>query len=114
MPEKTRPRRLNRDGALPEDMWGEMMTTTTYLANRSPHAALGGKTPLLILHGKEADYCLLRTIGARGFVHIEQHTPKVQGKIWQGRVVDYWTSFAADPDAQNSTTGYINSDTTGR
>ena len=48
MPEKTRTRRLIWDGALPEDMWGrEIMLTAIYLANRSPHAALGGQDSVL-------------------------------------------------------------------
>ena len=47
------------------------------------------------------------------FVHIEQHTLTVLGKAWEGKLVDYWTSFAADLDTQNSSIGYINLDTTG-
>lgn len=46
-------------------------------------------------------------------VHIEQHSPTVQHKVREGKLVDYWTPFAADPDTQKSTTGYINSDTIG-
>lgn len=33
------------DGQFPKSMWGEMLFTAVFIANRSPHSSLGGETP---------------------------------------------------------------------
>lgn len=43
-----------------------------------------------MLHGKEAEYSILSTIGARVLVHIKQYVPKVQDKAWEGKLVGYY------------------------
>ena len=35
---------------LPKFLWGELMQTAAYLANRAPHAALKNATPYMALH----------------------------------------------------------------
>ena len=60
---------LMKDGDSPPFMWGELMFTATYLANRSPHSTLEGATPYSKMHNLEPDLTGLRAIGARAFVH---------------------------------------------
>ena len=45
---------LMKDGNFPPSLWGELIFTVAYLSNRSPHSALGGATPYLRLHDKDA------------------------------------------------------------
>ena len=47
------------------------MFTAAYLANRSPHLALGMTSPHQLLKGTEPDLKHLRVVGARALVHIE-------------------------------------------
>ena len=70
---------LLKDGNFPRNLWGELFFTAVYLANRSPHSALGGTTPFSRMHGKEAVLSDLRAIGSRAFVHIETHYEGRQG-----------------------------------
>ena len=67
---------LLKDGNFSLNMWGELLFTSVYLTNRSPHATLGGRTPFFKMFDKGADLSALRAIGSRAFVHIETHTPK--------------------------------------
>ena len=46
---------LMNDGDFPPFMWGELMFTATYLANRSPHSTLEGATPYSKMHNLEPD-----------------------------------------------------------
>ena len=61
---------LLADSGLPTFLWGELMFTAAYLANRTPHSALNMVNPYKALRGKEATVQHLRTIGSRAFVHI--------------------------------------------
>lgn len=62
------------------------------MANRSLYIASlrNGKTPDFILHGKETDISLSRTIGARVFIHVEQRTTKLHDEAWEGKLVGYY------------------------
>lgn len=80
---------LLADSGLPKFLWGELMFTAAYLANRTPHSALNMGTPYKALHGKEATLQHLRTIGSRAFVHIETHTKKLEDRSWEGRFCGY-------------------------
>lgn len=56
------------------------MFTAAYVANRSPHSALGIATPYKKLLGEEANRMHLRVFGAKAFVHIETHTGELEPK----------------------------------
>ncbi len=80
---------LLKDGNFPPTLWGEMFFTAVFISNRSPHAALGGTTPYFKMYNKEADMSILRAIGARAFVHIETHTPKLGDRAWEGKLCGF-------------------------
>ena len=83
------PRCLMKDGDFPPFMWGELMFTATYLANRSPHSTLEGATPYSKMHNLEPDLTGLRTIGARAFVHRETYTKKLEDRAFEGKLCGY-------------------------
>ena len=80
---------LMKDGDFPPFMWGELMFTTTYLANRSPHSTLEGATPYSKMHNLEPDLTGLRAIGARAFVHRETYTKKLEDRAFEGKLCGY-------------------------
>ena len=69
-------------------LWGEICETT-YIINRSPHRALGGKSPYSKLYSRNPDLSSLRIIGARAFVHKETHVHKLEQKAWEGLMIEY-------------------------
>ena len=80
---------LMKDGDFPPFMWGELMFTATYLANRSPHSTLEGATPYSKMHNLEPDLTGLRAIGARAFVHRETYTKKPEDRAFEGKLCGY-------------------------
>ena len=80
---------LLRDGDFPLYMWGELMLTAAYLANRSPHSALGGATPYSKMYNKSPDLSRLRTIGARAFVHHERYRKKLDDRAFEGKLCGF-------------------------
>ena len=80
---------LLRGANLPGWLWGEVCCTAVYLVNRLPHSALGFETPYFKMLGKQAVLSHLRVVGARAFVHYEQHRDKIQDRAWEGRLVGY-------------------------
>ena len=83
------------EGNFPKFMWGELLFTAAYIANRSPHSSLGGQTPYFKLHNKHADLSFLRAIGSRSFVHTEVYTSKFEDKAWEGMLCGYSTNSKA-------------------
>ncbi|CAM9927547.1 unnamed protein product, partial [Sphacelaria rigidula] len=77
------------DSGLPTFLWGELMFTAAYLANRPPHSALDMQSPYEIPKGTEPDLKHLGVVGARAFVHNERHTSKLALKAVEGRLVGY-------------------------
>ena len=67
-------------------LWGEICETT-YIINRSPHRALGGKSPYSKLYSRNLDLSSLRIIGARAFVQKETHVHKLEHKAWEGLMI---------------------------
>ena len=75
------------DTGMPKLLWGEICDTTTYIISRSPHRALGGKSPYSKLYSRNPDLSSLRIIGARAFVHKETHVHKLEHKAWEGLMI---------------------------
>ena len=76
------------DTGMPKLLWGEICDTT-YIISRSPHRALGGKSPYSTLYSRNPDLSSLRIIGARAFVHKETHVRKLEQKAWEGLMIGY-------------------------
>lgn len=85
--EKTRAMLSEAD--LPENLWGEAITTANYLRNRSP-TANQDKTPWELFYGKIPDLSNLRTFGCEAFVHIHKHKRnKLEDTAQKGIMVGY-------------------------
>lgn len=52
---------------LPKAYWGEALTGAVYLYNRTPHTALGGKTPYEAKNGKKPDISNIRIWGSLAY-----------------------------------------------
>ena len=73
---------------MPIFLWGEICETTTYIITRSPHWALGGKSPYPKLYSRNPDLSL-HVVCARAFVHKEAHVHKLEPKAWEGLMIGY-------------------------
>ena len=52
--------------------WGEAISTTCFLINRSPHSGIQLKTPYEMWSGKPADYSNLRAFGCTVYYHVSE------------------------------------------
>jgi hypothetical protein len=52
------------DSGLPKYLWAEAFNAVTYVHNRTPTRALGGRTPYEVVHGVKPDVSHLRAFGA--------------------------------------------------
>ncbi|CAM9928607.1 unnamed protein product, partial [Sphacelaria rigidula] len=77
------------DSGLTTFLQRKLMSTAAYLANRSPHSALDMQSPHEMLKRTEPDPQHLRVVGARTFVHIVRHTPKLALTAVEGRLAGY-------------------------
>lgn len=71
-------RTLLSDARLGKDYWGEAVSTSVYLLNRSPTKRLWNKTPYEVWTGDKPDLSHLRTFGCEAMVQI----PKELRKKW--------------------------------
>ena len=55
---------------LPLSFWAEAVSTACYVRNRSPTAALAGKTPYEVWYGEKPNLSNLRVFGCLAYVHI--------------------------------------------
>ena len=72
---------------LPSEFWLLAATHATFLYNRLPHSALGGKSPLEALTGQPPNLQQLRVFGSRAFVVDEARgkmDPTANEGIWVG------------------------------
>ena len=61
---------------LPGTFWGEAVTTTVYLLNRSSSKSIGGKTPYELWTGSAPGVHHLRTFGSIAHVKVTTPNPK--------------------------------------
>jgi len=52
------------DSGLPKFLWAEAFNAATYVHNRTPTKALGGRTPFEVLYGAKPDVSHLCAFGA--------------------------------------------------
>ena len=72
---------------LSKHFWAEVVTTATYLVNKSPSAALHFKTPQGVWSGKPPDLSNLRVFGCLIYAHINQG--KLEPKAVKGYFIGY-------------------------
>jgi len=58
------------DQDLPRFLWAEACNTTIYIHNRTPHRALGKRTPEGVFTGKKPEISHLRIFGSVAYCHI--------------------------------------------
>ena len=63
-------RAMLHDQSLPFFLWAEACSTTIYLQNRSPHRALGNKTPEKMFTRKKPEVSHFRIFGCLTFSHV--------------------------------------------
>ena len=83
--DKTRGMLIN--SKLPRCFWAEAVSTTCYLVNRSPSAAIDYKTPKEIWFGRLPKFENLRIFGCPAYVHINQG--ELNAKALKGFFVGY-------------------------
>ncbi|KAH9658262.1 Integrase catalytic domain-containing protein [Citrus sinensis] len=83
--DKTRGMLIN--SKLPRCFWAEAVSTTCYLVNRSPSAAIDFKTPKEIWFGRLPKFENLRIFGCPAYVHINQG--ELNAKALKGFFVGY-------------------------
>jgi transposase InsO family protein len=67
---------LMKSKGLPAYFWGEAVTTTVYLLNRSPTRSVEGRTPYEAWHGHKPSVEHLRTFGS--IVHVKNTKPNLK------------------------------------
>ena len=58
------------DQDLPMHLWAEAARTVVYVQNRSPHQAIGNKTPEEVFSGEKPEVSHLRIFGCPVFIHV--------------------------------------------
>ena len=57
---------------LSRSFWAEVVSTASYLVNKSPFVVIGFKTPKELWFGKPGRYKHLRVFGCPAYVHVRQ------------------------------------------
>ncbi|KAI9037882.1 uncharacterized protein KD926_011494 [Aspergillus affinis] len=80
-------------GKLPRDLWPWVIGGAANIANRSPTAALGWKTPYEKLSGKKPDLSAFLTIGCVAYTRQEQQkSDKMVPRAYKGILLGYVAS----------------------
>jgi hypothetical protein len=83
-------RSMLHDQALPFYLWEEACSTVVYLQNKSPHRALGRKTPEEAFNGSRPDVEHLRIFGCSTFSHVpSEKRTKLDPTTERGMLVGY-------------------------
>ncbi|POW15070.1 hypothetical protein PSHT_07190 [Puccinia striiformis] len=67
-------RALLATSGLPLSWWGEAVTTSVYLENRSPDSSIKFASPYELWHGSPPDLSRLVPFGCRAVAYVEKHT----------------------------------------
>ena len=83
-------RTMLHDQSLPFFLWAEACSTVVYLQNRSPHRAVGNKTPEESFTGKKPEVSHFRIFGCPTFSHDpSEKMTKLEPTIDRGIFVGY-------------------------
>lgn len=76
---------------LPKEFWGEALSTTNYLQNRSPTKAISvDKTPFEIWFGRQPNLSYLRIFGSLAYVLVrKEHTTKLDSPLIEATLLCY-------------------------
>lgn len=74
---------------IPLKYWPQIVETACYLANRSPHSALHGKTPYEKLNGCKPELGHIRTLGSTAYNLVGGYVKKLSDKSNEGLLVGY-------------------------
>ena len=86
-------RALLFESGLPIKLWSRLVETATYLKNRSPTKALGGKTPYEALYKRKPDLSNLTIIGSKAWVAIpHEKLQKLDARSAECRLIGYAAS----------------------
>ena len=86
-------RALLFESGLPLKLWSRLIETATYLKNRSPTKALGGKTPYEALYKRKPDLSNLTIIGSKAWVAIPlEKLQKLDARSAECRLIGYAAS----------------------
>ena len=78
------------DSRLSKELWMEIANTVVYLKNRSPTAALDGKTPYEVWYGEKPDLSHLRILGCTAYVEIpKEKRVKLDSHSDKGYLIGY-------------------------
>lgn len=84
------------DQDLPRFLWAEACNTTVYIQNRTPHRALGKKTPKGVFIGKKPEVSHLRIFGSLADCHIrDEKRSKLNQTTEKGFLVGYRETLKA-------------------
>ena len=75
---------LLNGAALPKALWGGVGGAAGLLLHDLPNKIIGGDTPYYKMFGKHTNLCVLRSIGAHGFVHSKGHLRKLDPRAREG------------------------------
>lgn len=84
-------RALRIDAGLPIFLWNEVITTAGYLANRTPMAKHGWKTPYELVTGEVPNLAHLKRYGCKAYT-LDKHIPrrrKLQERAHIGHLIGY-------------------------
>lgn len=82
-------RAMLADSGLPQELWGEAVTTANYLRNRSPVTSKD-KTPWELFTGNQPDVSNLKIFGCKAYVHVpKEKRTKLDFKSEAGIMVGY-------------------------
>ena len=83
-------RAMLHDQSLPLFLWAEACYTTIYLQNRSPHRAMGCKTPKELFTGKRPEIGHFRIFGCLAYSHVpSEKRTKLEPTAEKGIFVGY-------------------------
>lgn len=76
---------------LPTQYWGDAITTTSYLINKTLSPTIGNHTPYFRLFGHQPDYLNLKVFGSLCYVKDKSHKMKFQSRSIKGVLLGYST-----------------------
>ena len=75
-------RAMLHDSGLPKFLWAEAFNTATYVHNRTPMRALGGRMPYEVLYGVKPDVSHLHAFGAPcAIVELNEKLRKLDDRV---------------------------------